>query len=85
MVEDVLTTGGSVKKTVQVVRKTGGKVIGVAALVNRGGVKARDIGSPKLVALLDIQLKAMDPKQCELCKNGIPINRKVGRGKKLAK
>jgi len=49
VVEDVLTTGGSVKKVIDLTKKAGGKIIGLGVIANRGGVKARDIGLRKLM------------------------------------
>ena len=81
VVEDVLTTGGSVKKVIDLTKKAGGKIIGLGVIANRGGVKARDIGVKKIDALIDINFIAMNPKDCKLCKNGIPVNTNVGKGK----
>lgn len=87
IVEDVLTTGGSVKKVVELVRSLGGEVIGVAALVNRGGVTAEMIGNPeKFLSLQNIKMAAWEEPECPLCKEGVPINTRVGKGREyLAK
>lgn len=87
VVEDVLTTGGSVKKVVEAVRNLGGEVVGVGAICNRGGVKPEDIGNvPKLFSLVNVNLDAWDEAECPLCKQGVPINTEVGRGREyLAK
>lgn len=45
VVEDNLTTGGSVRKVVELVRATGGEVVGVVAMLNRGGVDAAAVGN----------------------------------------
>ncbi|MBI4374703.1 MAG: orotate phosphoribosyltransferase [Deltaproteobacteria bacterium] len=83
IVEDILNTGGSVKKVVETVRGLNGDVIGVGALVNRGGVTPKDLGnSPNLYALVNLNLEAWDPKECPLCQKKIPINTEVGKGKK---
>ena len=84
VVEDVLTTGGSVKKVVQVVRKAGGDVIGVGVLCNRGGITVQDIGDvPVLNVLLDVNLDSWDAAQCPLCAKGVPINLELGKGKEF--
>lgn len=80
VVEDILTTGGSANKVVSAVRLLGGNVVACAALVNRGGVKDADIGAP-LTALVDINLDAWDEEKCPLCKNGVPVNTEVGKGR----
>lgn len=87
VVEDVLTTGGSVKKVVEAVRNLDGKVVGVGAICNRGGVKPEDIGNvPKLFSLVNVNLDAWDKEECPLCKQGVPINIEVGKGREyLAK
>jgi len=81
VVEDVLTTGGSVKKVIDLVRKSGGTIVGLAVIANRGGVKPSDVGVQKMSALMNIQMSAMDEKDCTLCKDGIPVNTNVGKGK----
>jgi len=86
VVEDVLTTGGSVKKLIDSVKALGGEVVGVGALCNRGGIKAEDIEAPELFALTNVPLEAFDEEECALCKAGVPINTEVGKGKEyLAK
>lgn len=84
VVEDVLNTGGSVEKVVDAVRRTGGNVVGVGALCNRGNVKKEDIGDPPfLFALANIQMDAWDESECPLCLQGVPINTQVGKGKEF--
>lgn len=83
VIEDLTTTGGSVKKVVKSVKKAGGKVIGVAVMVNRNpkGVNAKFMGVP-FTALRVLKAEAFDEKNCELCKKSVPINTTVGHGKK---
>ena len=84
VVEDVLTTGGSVGKVVNAVRKLDGNIIGVGAICNRGGVTAKDIGGvPKLEALLNLNLASWDEASCPMCAAGIPINTDVGKGREF--
>jgi orotate phosphoribosyltransferase len=84
VVEDVLTTGGSVRKVVEATCVAGGEVIGVAALVNRGNVKTTDIGNvPALAALVSISLDAWDENDCPMCKGGTPVNTDVGKGREF--
>lgn len=81
VVEDVVTTGASVKKVVEAARAVGGNVVGVGALCNRGGVTAQDIGDvPILYSLVNIRMDAWDAADCPLCKEGKPINTEVGHG-----
>lgn len=82
VVEDVLTTGGSVKKVVEATRASGGKVVGLGVLCNRGGIVPADVANPpRLIALVNVKLDAWDEAQCPLCEQNIPINTDVGKGR----
>lgn len=82
VVDDVLTTGGSIKKVVEAIRALGGEVVGVGVLCNRGGVKAADISDvPELFSLSNVQMAAYDETECPFCKAGLPINTEVGKGR----
>jgi len=86
VVEDVLTTGGSARKTVEAVRVYGGTVVGVGVLCNRGGITSQDLANvPKLVALMDVKLSMWDEADCPLCKDNIPINTDVGKGREFVR
>jgi len=86
VVEDLLTTGGSVYKVVQSVVKAGGTVIAAAALVNRGQVTSHHVGDVPLFTLASVSLDAWDEPDCPLCQQGMPINTTVGKGREyLAK
>ncbi len=82
VLEDLTTTGLSVKKTVAAVRKNGGKVVAVAVMFNRDPkhINSKFIGAPFYV-LENFPAQAFPEKECPLCKKGIPINTKVGHGK----
>ena len=84
IVEDVMTTGGSVKKVVDAVRALNGDIVGVGALCNRGGVTAADIGGvPEIFALVNVALEAWPEAECPLCAKGVPINTNVGKGREF--
>lgn len=84
VVEDVLTTGGSVKKVIETVRILGGKVVGLGVLCNRGGITPQDVSDvPKLTALVNVKLDAWGGADCPLCKENIPINIDVGKGREF--
>jgi len=86
VVEDVLNTGGSVKKVIRATRLAGATLLGVGALVNRGGITAEQLDIPVLHALLNVQMNAWDEADCPLCKAGVAINTQVGKGREyLAK
>lgn len=72
VVEDVITTGGSVREVIQVIREEGGAVIGVAALVDRSGGKV-DFGV-RTESVLVVDIETFEPDNCPLCKAGkIPL------------
>ena len=68
VVEDVVTTGGSVKEVIDIVRAHGGEVVAVGALVDRSGQKV-DFGVP-LISLLKLDIKAYDAPECPMCQSG---------------
>lgn len=70
--EDVITTGGSVREVMEIVKEQGGEVVGVAVLVDRSDGKI-DFGC-KLVAAYRAGLISYDPDECPICKEGkIPL------------
>ena len=82
VVEDILTTGGSVRKVVETARKIPCEIIGVSALCNRGGITSGDLGEvPVLKSLFNVTLEAWDAKNCPLCAKKIPINTALGKGR----
>lgn len=82
VVEDVVTTGGSVKKVIEAVLSSGGNVVGVGVVCNRGGEVAREfVGAPIFYALLDMTIESWDEKDCPLCRAGLPINTDIGKGR----
>ncbi|MEA3485832.1 MAG: phosphoribosyltransferase family protein, partial [Candidatus Aerophobetes bacterium] len=85
VVEDVITTGDSVKEIIKIVEDNQGKLVGVGCLVNRSGRKiafvAKDTslnGSIKkkivsLKSLLNLKLETYPKGECPLCKRGLPV------------
>ena len=71
VVEDVLTTGGSTRETMQVARASGGQVVGAASIVNRSGGRA-EFDVP-FASLLDVDLPTYEPNDCPLCAQGLPV------------
>lgn len=74
IVEDIVTTGGSVREVVKVVEQAGGVIVGVGLLTDRSGGKA-DFGVPrdKVQALLHLTVPTYTADNCPLCKEGIPM------------
>jgi orotate phosphoribosyltransferase len=84
VVEDILTTGGSVKKVVEALGAIGVQIVGAAALCNRGEVSTRDVGNPpELFSLTNIKLDAWDAGECPMCREQTPINTDVGKGREF--
>lgn len=82
VIEDLTTTGMSVKKVVMAVKKLGGKVIAVCVMVNRDPdhVNSNLVGAP-FSALGILKAQAFEESSCPLCKSNIPINTRIGHGK----
>lgn len=77
IVEDVLTTGGSVDLTESAILEAGGTVLPfVAVLVNRSGLK--EVGGKGIVSLIDRSMPIWGPEECPLCKQGSEAIRPKG-------
>lgn len=73
VVEDIVTTGGSVKEVIACLKGLGIEVAVVAAIVDRSGGKA-DFGCP-FVSLLQLDIPSWEPDACDLCREGIPLSK----------
>ena len=69
--EDVVTRGGRVQETIDIVEENGGVVAAIGILVNRSGGKAA-FDAP-LVSLLEIEPVTYDPADCPLCREGLEL------------
>jgi orotate phosphoribosyltransferase len=79
VVDDVLTTGGSIKETLAAVEPSGAKVMGVGVFVDRSaGV---DFGVPSFGAFRQ-QVAAYEPAACPICRSGVPLEEPGRSGKK---
>ena len=68
VLEDVVTTGGSVKELIACVKEAGAEVVGVASLVNRSGGRV-DFGVP-FKSLVNLDITTYQPEDCPMCKEG---------------
>lgn len=68
VVEDVVTTGGSVKEVIDVIKDNGGIVIGVGSIVDRSTGNRKFEEELKSVIKFDIETYSSD--ECPLCKEG---------------
>lgn len=71
VVEDVVTTGGSVQEVIDLVRENEAEVIGVGLMVDRSNGKVQ-FGVPQC-ALLSMEVQSYEPEECPFCKQGLPI------------
>jgi orotate phosphoribosyltransferase len=82
VVEDLTTTGESVKKVVDRVREVGGHVAGVYVLVNRNPKEVHEqFFNAPFKCLTVYEAVAYEEKDCPLCQKVVPINTQVGHGK----
>ena len=75
VVEDVVTTGGSAREVVDLVKEAGGEVVGVGALLDRADPSRNDaaaVGAP-LRSLVQLQVDSWDATDCPLCAAGEPL------------
>jgi orotate phosphoribosyltransferase len=86
IVEDVTTTGGSVKKVVERVRQAGGDVVAVTVMVNRDSARITSglLGAP-FFPLVVMETPSYAPEECPMCKENMPMNTTVGHGKNFFK
>ncbi|MBU4283745.1 MAG: orotate phosphoribosyltransferase [Nanoarchaeota archaeon] len=78
VVEDITTTGSSVREVIDIVKSRQAEVVGVGALIDRSGGKV-DFGV-RYEKLVTIKMNTYEPEDCPLCKNKIPITKPGSRG-----
>lgn len=82
VVEDIVTTGGSVKEVLDVVRTAGGEIVGVGLLVDRsGGTVDLGVRTEALLHLTSdkIPTETYQPDSCPLCAANIPLTKRGSR------
>jgi orotate phosphoribosyltransferase len=70
VVEDVITTGGSTRETVEALKQAGADVVAAASIIDRSGGGA-EVGVPR-VALVTLKVLSVEPAICDACKLGEP-------------
>ena len=84
VVEDIITTGESLVKALDAVRKIGGNIIGACALVNKNeSLNPIKIFGVPFYALADLYTPTYKKEDCPLCKTKVPINTQFGHGNKF--
>ncbi len=84
VVEDLTSTGGSAQKVMDAVTLAGGNVVAVCVMVNRNPqqVTSESLGVP-FVPLDVFEVEMYEADECPLCKSAVPINTKMGHGRKF--
>jgi orotate phosphoribosyltransferase len=71
VVEDVITTGGSTRETIEALQRAGADVVGAASIIDRSAGSA-DVSVP-LTALASLKVLSVDASECDACKLGEPV------------
>jgi len=77
-IEDVITTGGSIKECIDVLKENGGNVINGASIIDRSGGKA-DIGVPR-ISLVELDVPSYASADCPMCADGTEAIKPGSRG-----
>ena len=80
IVEDIVTTGGSIKEVIDVVKAAGAVPVAVCMIVDRSGGKAQ-FGDVPSSALLTMNVETYAPASCPLCAAGVPMTKRGRTGK----
>ena len=81
IVEDIITTGGSVVELIALAKKEGAEIVHVVNLVNRSS-KGVNFGV-STTALLTIPSESWEEENCPLCEKKIPITQRGRSGKEM--
>jgi orotate phosphoribosyltransferase len=77
VVEDVITTGGSTRETMDAAARAGGRVVGAGSIVDRSD-GAVELGVRRC-SLLTLDVRSYDPSECPLCQQNIPVTKPGSR------
>jgi orotate phosphoribosyltransferase len=77
VIEDVITTGGSTREVIDVVKALGGVAVAAGSIIDRSGGTA-DLGIPR-VALETLSVPVWEPERCPLCLKGEPVTKPGSR------
>ena len=80
VVEDVVTTGGSVREVIELLEDFNTNIVGISSLVDRSGGEV-EFDYP-FKSLLQINVASYRPEDCKLCQNNVPINKPGSRKEK---
>jgi orotate phosphoribosyltransferase len=68
VIEDVITTGGSTRETIDALSASGARVVAAGSIIDRSGGMA-DVGVPR-VSLATLSVPSVSPADCEACQRG---------------
>jgi orotate phosphoribosyltransferase len=71
VVEDVVTTGGSTRETIEALNAAGAEVVAAASIIDRSA-GAADVGVPR-IALASLKVLSVEPDDCDACRMGEPV------------
>lgn len=77
VIEDVVTTGGSSREVIEIVRRAGAAVAAAGSIIDRSGGKV-DLGTPR-ASLAALEVVAYSPEDCPLCRQNIPVTKPGSR------
>ncbi|WP_124727684.1 orotate phosphoribosyltransferase [Staphylospora marina] len=80
VVEDVVTTGGSVKEVIALLEETGAEILAVGSIIDRTG--GNNPFPVRYEALMSVEIESWTPEECPLCKQGIPAEKPGSRTSK---
>ena len=72
VVDDIVTTGGSLVDTIDAVIKAGGEPVCVSAIADRTGGKVT-FGDVPFLPATEVVMQSYAPEECPLCKQGVPL------------
>lgn len=83
LIEDIITTGGSVVNTIEAVVSAGGEVMGVVCIWNRSTEQMQLLSGPNFSgipvhSLINQPVEIWNPDHCPLCKEDVPLTNPKG-------
>lgn len=80
-VEDIITTGKSIKESIKVLESLGAQLVGVGCLIDRTGGEAQKLFTVPVKSLASLKVESWEEKDCPLCKQGSPVTKPGSRAK----
>ena len=77
VIEDVVTTGGTTREVIELLKQAGANVTGAASIIDRSGGRV-DLGVPRS-ALATLEVVSYQPEDCPLCRQGLPVEKPGSR------